>query len=77
MHYHSSVTKTAANALRISVSLGLAALLLWLFFRNLDLEELAKTLSAAHPGWLALALAITFFNFPFRSWRWARPLPHL
>jgi hypothetical protein len=77
VHYHSSVTKTAANALRISVSLGLAALLLWLFFRNLDLGELTKTLSAAHPGWLALALAITFFNFPFRSWRWTRLLHHV
>ena len=77
MHYHSSVTKTAAHALRIAVSLGLAALLLWLFFRNLDLGELARTLSAAHPGWLALALAITFFNFPFRSWRWTRLLHHV
>lgn len=77
MHYHSSVTKTAAHALRIAVSLGLAALLLWLFFRNLDLGELARTLSAAHPGWLVLALAITFFNFPFRSWRWTRLLHHV
>lgn len=77
MHYHSSVTKTAAHALRIAVSLGLAALLLWLFFRNLDLAELARTLSAAHPGWLVLALAITFFNFPFRSWRWTRLLHHV
>jgi len=77
VHYHSSVTKTAAHALRIAVSLGLAALLLWLFFRNLDLGELARTLSAAHPGWLVLALAITFFNFPFRSWRWTRLLHHV
>ncbi len=77
MHYHSSVTKTAANALRITVSLGLAAFLLWLFFRNLDLGELTRTLSAAHPGWLALALAITVFNFPFRSWRWTRLLHHV
>lgn len=71
------MTKTTANALRIAVSLGLAALLLWLFFRNLDLVELAKTLSAARPGWLALALAITVFNFPFRSWRWTRLLHHV
>jgi uncharacterized protein (TIRG00374 family) len=71
------VPKTAANALRIAISLGLAALLLWLFFRNLDLVELAKTLSAAHPGWLALALAITLVNFPHRSWRWTRLLHHV
>lgn len=77
VHYHSSVSKTAANALRIAVSLGLAALLLWLFFRNLDLVELAKTLSAAHPGWLGLALAITLVNFPHRSWRWTRLLHHV
>ncbi len=77
MHYHSPVSKTAANALRVAVSLGLAALLLWLFFRNLDLVELVKTLSAAHPGWLGLALAITLVNFPHRSWRWTRLLHHV
>lgn len=77
MHYDPRVPKAAANALRIAVSLGLAALLLWLFFRNLDLAELGRTLSAAHPGWLALALAITLVNFPHRSWRWTRLLHHV
>ena len=77
MHYHSRVPKAAANALRIAVSLGLAALLLWVFFRNLDLRELGTTLSAAHPGWLGLALAITLVNFPHRSWRWTRLLHHV
>jgi hypothetical protein len=74
--YHARVSKAAANALRISVSLGLAAFLLWLFFRNLDLAELGRTISAAHPGWLAFALAITLANLPHRSWRWTRLLHH-
>ncbi len=77
MHYHSPVPKAAANSLRIAVSLGLAALLLWLFFRNLDFGELKRTLSAAHPGWLALALGVTLVNFPHRSWRWTRLLHHV
>lgn len=76
MPYHARVPKAAAHALRVTVSLGLAALLLWLFFRNLDLDELGRTVSAAHPGWLALALAITLVNFPHRSWRWTRLLHH-
>ncbi len=77
MHYHSRVRKTTANGLRIAISLGLAALFLWLFFRNVNLGELARTLSAAHRGWLGLALGITLFNFPFRSWRWTRLLHHV
>jgi len=71
------VSKAAANAPRIVVSMGLAALLLWLFFRNLDLRELGVTLSHSRPGWLALALAITLVNFPHRSWRWTRLLHHV
>lgn len=71
------MSKAAANALRVAVSLGLAAVLLWLFFRRLDLGELARTLSAAHPGWLAVALAVTALNFPLRSWRWTRLLHHV
>ncbi len=69
--------KVARNALKVAVSLGLAALLLALFFRNLDLQELLGTLSQARPGWLALALAITIVNFPHRSWRWTRLLHHV
>jgi uncharacterized protein (TIRG00374 family) len=71
------VPKAASHTLRVVVSLGLAALLLGLFFRNLDLRELGRTLSAARPAWLALALAITLFNFPHRSWRWTRLLHHV
>lgn len=69
--------KAASRTLQVVLSLGLAALLLALFFRNLDYGELARTLSAAHTGWLALALAITFVNFPHRSWRWTRLLHHV
>jgi uncharacterized protein (TIRG00374 family) len=71
------VPKAVSNALRIAVSLGLAAFLLWLFFRKLDISELGTTLSAAHPGWVGLALAITLVNFPLRSWRWTRLLHHV
>lgn len=69
--------KAASNALRIVVSLGLAALLLWVFFRKLDLAELGRTLSAAHPGWLAVAFAITVLGLPLRAWRWTRLLHHV
>lgn len=69
--------KAAGNALKVALSLGLAGGLLWLFFRNLDLAALGRTLSEAHPGWLAAAVAITFVNFPHRSWRWARLLHHV
>ena len=77
VQYHSPVPKAAPKAVKVAISLGLAALLLALFFRNLDLGDLARTLAAAHPGWLGLALAITVLNLPHRSWRWTRLLHHV
>ncbi len=75
--YHAPVPKAASNALRAALSLGLAALLLWLFFRSLDLAELGRALSGARPAGLAVALAITVVNVPLRAWRWIRLLRHV
>ena len=69
--------KAASNALRVALSLALAALLLWLFFRNVDLAELGRTLAKARPGGLAVALAVTVVNLPLRAWRWTRLLHHV
>lgn len=75
--YHAPVPKAASNALRVALSLGLAAVLLWLFFRSLDLAELGRALSGARPAGLAVALVITVVNVPLRAWRWIRLLHHV
>lgn len=75
--YHAPVSKAASNALRVALSLGLAAVLLWLFFRSLDLAELGRALSDARPAGLAAGLAITVVNLPLRAWRWIRLLHHV
>lgn len=63
--------KKGGNALRVAVSLGLAAVLLFLFLRTLDFAAVARAIGGAHAGWLAAATACGLFHTPlFRSWRW-------
>src|SRR5450631_1420604 len=59
------------RTLRVAISLGLAALLLVLFFRTLDFAAVGRAIAAAHVGWLLLATACGLVATPlFRSWRW-------
>lgn len=77
LQYHAPVPKAASNVLRVALSLGLAALLLWLFFRSLDLADLGRALAGARPAGLVVALTITVVNVPLRAWRWIRLLHHV
>jgi uncharacterized protein (TIRG00374 family) len=49
---------------------GLAALLLWLFFRRVDAEALGRSLIRADVRLLALALVTNTLSLAARSWRW-------
>ncbi len=61
----------ANRALRVAISLGLAALLLVLFLRTLDFAAVGRAIRGAHLGWLLLATACGLVATPlFRSWRW-------
>lgn len=64
------MSPTASKALRVAVSLALAALLLWVFLRNLDLAAVAEAIGRAHAGWVAVAVGISLLVIPIRSWRW-------
>jgi uncharacterized protein (TIRG00374 family) len=44
--------------------------LFWLTLRNIDLGELWRALTQAHPGWIAAAVAVTMLTFFIRAWRW-------
>jgi glycosyltransferase 2 family protein len=69
--YHRRVA-ASRKALRVAVSLSLAALLLALFLRTLDFAAVGRAIAAAHVGWLALATTTGLLGTPlFRSWRWA------
>ncbi|MBL8112207.1 MAG: flippase-like domain-containing protein [Acidobacteria bacterium] len=59
-----------SRALKVAISLSLAALLLFFFFRSLDFAAVGRAIGEAHAGWLALALFISVATLPFRSWRW-------
>jgi uncharacterized protein (TIRG00374 family) len=59
------------KALRVAISLTLAALLLALFLRTLDFAAVGRAIRGAHVGWLLLATACGLVATPlFRSWRW-------
>src|SRR5690349_11759752 len=65
--------------IRTIVVLALAAGLLALFLRNVDVWTVAASIARARPAWLALSLASMFVNLAIRSLRWQfllEPLGH-
>jgi glycosyltransferase 2 family protein len=64
------VSLSASRTLRIGVSLGLAALLLFFFLRHVDLKAVGLAISNADRGWLAVALGVSLASIPLRAWRW-------
>jgi len=65
--------------IRTAVVLVLAAGLVVLFLRNVDLWHVGTEIAHAHLGWLALSLATMFVNLTIRSLRWQyllEPLGH-
>jgi uncharacterized protein (TIRG00374 family) len=64
---------------RTLVVLALAALLLGLFLRNVDVRSVLGEIARARPGWLLLSLSTMFANLAVRAWRWQyllEPLGH-
>jgi hypothetical protein len=49
---------------------GVTALLLWWFFKDLDLRQVGQAIAQAHVGLLALALLVTVQTYAIRAWRW-------
>ncbi|HZR26203.1 MAG TPA: lysylphosphatidylglycerol synthase transmembrane domain-containing protein [Vicinamibacterales bacterium] len=54
------------TALVLLVAAGLVAL----FLRNVDLVSVASDIAHARPEWLALSLATAFINLAIRAYRW-------
>ncbi|PYQ11223.1 MAG: hypothetical protein DMH00_08810 [Acidobacteria bacterium] len=59
------------------LSLLLSLILILICFRDTDPREVARALSLAHPGYLALAVAIGVVSFTGRALRWRTLLSHL
>src|ERR1041385_2561051 len=65
--------------IRTAIVLALAAGLVLVFFRNVDLRNVATEILRAQPGWLAISLGTTFVSLVIRSLRWQyllEPLGH-
>ncbi len=62
--------KRKSAILKVAISLGLTALLLYLFLHNMDFQKAAEAVRGTRLGWLATAFLISLAVIPFRSWRW-------
>src|ERR1041384_7218236 len=58
------------RGLRISLSFLAAAVLLYLFFRNLEIGRVVEHMRSANPAWLAAAVAFQMAHLTLRSLRW-------
>ena len=63
--------------LRIMVSIGLAAGLLYLFLKNLDFAKVGEAIASADPWAIGGAVLLSLLNIPIRSWRWTRLVRHV
>jgi len=59
-----------AHAWKIAISLILAGLLLFLFFKGIDPQKTKEVVLRASPGWLACGLGLGIATFLFRALRW-------
>jgi len=71
---------TTAQRRTVAISLVVSAFFLYLAFRNVQLDELGAALGRIHPGWLLIAVAISFAIMVLRAFRWQlelRPLERI
>jgi uncharacterized protein (TIRG00374 family) len=59
-----------AHGLKILLSLGLTAVLLYFFFRGVDLAQTRQAILGASLPWLAASLAVSLMVFFLRAVRW-------
>jgi len=63
--------------IRVGLSAVLSLVLIVFCFRGADLPSVGRALSRAHPGYLALAVALSLLSFVVRAFRWKSLLRHL
>lgn len=68
------MSPAASRNLRVAVSLGLTALLLFFFFRNVDFAAVGRAIASARLGWVAAAIGLSLLVIVVRVWRWLRLL---
>jgi len=59
-----------SHAWKVAISLALAGLLLYFFFRGIDLQKTREAVLHASPRWLALSLGLGVVTFLLRALRW-------
>jgi hypothetical protein len=66
--------KTIRSFIKYVLPLGIAGLMLWLVFKDLDLKELFLRLGSADFRWVALSIVFAFSSHYMRAYRWTMML---
>jgi hypothetical protein len=66
----STSRRSAISHWKTVVIAGVTALLLWWFFKDLDLREVGQAIARADRRLLALSLLVTLQTYVLRAWRW-------
>jgi uncharacterized protein (TIRG00374 family) len=62
--------KMKSHGWKILLSLALTAVLLYFFFRGVDLAQTRQAILGASLPWLAASITLGLLTFIFRAWRW-------
>lgn len=66
----SKFRKVAFDILKYSITLGIAALLLWYVYKDLSFEDLKKHFVNINYNWIVLSIIIALISHYLRAYRW-------
>ncbi|GAA0877779.1 lysylphosphatidylglycerol synthase transmembrane domain-containing protein [Algoriphagus jejuensis] len=62
---------TLKQAIQVVVSLGIAAWIFWLLYRNIEFDSLRAQILSSNWSWILLSMAIAWGGYWVRGWRWS------
>jgi uncharacterized protein (TIRG00374 family) len=71
------MSKTFGTLLKVVLSIGLAALIMYYVFRNIDFKDFVKRLDDVNYGWIYLTMLISLIGYILRAYRWRLQLEPL
>lgn len=71
------MSKHFGMALKVALSIGLAGLLLYYVFRNIDYSSFIGKLNEVNYGWVYFTMVLSLFGYVFRAYRWQLQLKPL
>ena len=64
------MSKKFGFVLKVALSIGLAGLILYFVFRNIDYKSFIGKLNEVEYGWIYFTMLLSLFGYIFRAYRW-------